>query len=78
MTELCCGCCGPVLCVLSERNYETTQMTAGQHRDSAEINKALMALKDCFRANAKGVRAPYRNSRLTQVPKSARLHSLQT
>jgi hypothetical protein len=34
----------------SERNYETTQMTAAQHKESADINVALMALKDCFRA----------------------------
>lgn len=34
----------------SERNYETTKMTAAQHRESADINFALMALKDCFRA----------------------------
>mmetsp|Transcript_48222 Transcript_48222/g.89807 ORF Transcript_48222/g.89807 Transcript_48222/m.89807 type:complete len:555 (-) Transcript_48222:761-2425(-) len=67
---LCCGVLRLVDLAGSERNYETTQMTAGQHRDSAEINKALMALKDCFRANAKGVRAPYRNSRLTQVLKA--------
>jgi hypothetical protein len=33
----------------SERNYETTQMTAAQHKESADINFALMALKDCFR-----------------------------
>jgi kinesin family protein 2/24 len=33
----------------SERNYETTKMTAAMHRESAEINFALMALKDCFR-----------------------------
>jgi hypothetical protein len=35
----------------SERNYETIKMTAAQHRESAEINFALMALKDCFRAS---------------------------
>ena len=29
----------------SERNYETRYMTAQQHRDFAEINKSLMALK---------------------------------
>ena len=29
----------------SERNYETRHMTAQQHRDFAEINKSLMALK---------------------------------
>jgi hypothetical protein len=34
----------------SERNYETMTMSAQQHRESAEINTSLMALKDCFRA----------------------------
>ena len=34
----------------SERNHETWAMTAEDHRDSAEINFTLMALKDCFRA----------------------------
>ena len=34
----------------SERNYDTVQMTRAQHRESAEINSALMALKGCFRA----------------------------
>ena len=34
----------------SERNYETVKMTAVQHRESADINFSLMALKDCFRA----------------------------
>lgn len=34
----------------SERNYETWSMTAEDHRDSADINFTLMALKDCFRA----------------------------
>jgi hypothetical protein len=34
----------------SERNYETVKMTAAMHRESADINFALMALKDCFRA----------------------------
>jgi hypothetical protein len=34
----------------SERNYETVAMTAQQHKESADINFALMALKDCFRA----------------------------
>ena len=44
---------GGALCFVdlagSERNYETTQMTAAMHHESANINKALMALKDCFR-----------------------------
>eukprot|EP01038_Epipyxis_sp_PR26KG_P007226 gene7226-9857_t len=34
----------------SERNYETTRMTASEHKESAEINFALMSLKNCFRA----------------------------
>lgn len=34
----------------SERNYETMSMSAQQHRESADINSSLMALKDCFRA----------------------------
>lgn len=55
----------------SERNYETEKMTAAQHRESAEINSSLMALKDCFRAHAalhrgEKARPPYRASRLTQ------------
>lgn len=56
----------------SERNYETEQMSAAQHRESAEINASLMALKECFRAHAalqrgeSKVRMPYRSSRLTQ------------
>ena len=32
----------------SERNYETQHMSAAQHQESAAINTALMALKDCF------------------------------
>eukprot|EP00667_Euglena_gracilis_P005663 EG_transcript_5703 len=36
----------------SERNYETVQMTPQQHRESADINSSLMALKNCFRAHA--------------------------
>jgi hypothetical protein len=34
----------------SERNYETTKMTPEMHRESADINRSLFALKDCFRA----------------------------
>jgi len=52
----------------SERNYETIQMTPRQHRESAEINKALMALKDCIRAqHEKKLKAPYRANLLTRV-----------
>lgn len=66
----------------SERNYETVEMTPRQHRESADINTALMALKHCFRAHAKlqdlqneaeghgpapPVHIPFRNSVLTRV-----------
>eukprot|EP01039_Chlorochromonas_danica_P002597 gene2597-2840_t len=59
----------------SERNYETVLMTAAQHKESAEINLALMALKECFRAHyfnrQKGsIRIPYRSSTLTKVLKT--------
>eukprot|EP01065_Artemidia_motanka_P025403 TRINITY_DN30408_c0_g1_i1.p1 TRINITY_DN30408_c0_g1~~TRINITY_DN30408_c0_g1_i1.p1 ORF type:complete len:572 (+),score=179.32 TRINITY_DN30408_c0_g1_i1:65-1780(+) len=59
----------------SERNLDTTGMTAQEHRESAEINSALVALKDCFREweisqqGGKG-RPPFRSSRLTQVLRS--------
>lgn len=32
----------------SERNYETLKMTATEHKESADINTSLMALKECF------------------------------
>ena len=67
----------------SERNYETTKMTAAQHKESADINLALMTLKECFRAyhqsltssannnnaSGKSQRIPYRASTLTKVLK---------
>jgi len=34
----------------SERNADTGAMTGAQHKESAEINLALMALKNCFHA----------------------------
>lgn len=34
----------------SERNYETVKFNGADHKESAEINMALMALKNCFRA----------------------------
>jgi len=47
-------------------------MTVQQHRDSAEINSSLMALKECFRAHAamqrgEHAKMPFRRSRLTRV-----------
>ena len=52
----------------SERKYETTTMSAAQHRESAAINTSLMALKDCCVAAHLGkVRIPYRANTLTRV-----------
>ena len=34
----------------SERNYDTIKMSAAAHRESADINSALMALKSCFQS----------------------------
>ena len=76
------GCITLVDLAGSERNYETVKMTPAMHRESAEINKALGALKDCFRCfhsnlkkgqqerkNKKLLKAPYRHSMLTRVLK---------
>lgn len=55
----------------SERNYETQRMTGTMHKESAEINLALMSLKNCFRAYHHHLsRIPYRESTLTKVLKS--------
>jgi kinesin family member 2/24 len=58
----------------SERNYETVKMTPAMHRESADINKSLFALKDCFRAYntiSKGLtRTPYQ----IKVPLMSRLN----
>lgn len=53
----------------SERNYETVKMSAAAHRESADINQALWALKDCFVAahQAGAPRIPYRAHLLTRV-----------
>ena len=61
----------------SERNLDTVGMSAAEHRASAEINKALFALKECFRMAALqrdaphhtrgALRVPFRASALTRV-----------
>lgn len=54
----------------SERNYETQRMSGAMHKESAEINLALMSLKNCFRAyHRHEARIPYRESTLTKVLK---------
>jgi hypothetical protein len=58
----------------SERNYETIKMTPQMHRESADINKSLFSLKDCFRAYntlARGLKCtPYQ----IKIPLSSRLN----
>eukprot|EP01033_Poteriospumella_lacustris_P007234 gene7234-5207_t len=52
----------------SERNYETQRMSGAMHKESAEINLALMSLKNCFRAyHRQATRIPYRESTLTKT-----------
>lgn len=65
----------------SERNHDTAGMGAAEHRTSAAINKALFALKECFRQSAivraqaacasgarqPATRVPFRASALTRV-----------
>jgi hypothetical protein len=51
----------------SERNHDTLKMSAREHRESADINKALCALKDCFAAAHNHQRVPTRAHLLTRV-----------
>ena len=55
----------------SERNYETHHMTSRDfQRESAAINKGLMALKDCFRAAARS-RAAVQGAGMVGEPNAA-------
>jgi Kinesin motor domain len=58
----------------SERNYETIKMTAAQHRESADINFSLMALKDCFRAYYAQMNGLKMIHRMTRVESQTRSH----
>mmetsp|Transcript_11286 Transcript_11286/g.19916 ORF Transcript_11286/g.19916 Transcript_11286/m.19916 type:complete len:583 (+) Transcript_11286:195-1943(+) len=56
----------------SERNKDSMTHDAQTQREGTEINKSLMALKDCFRAQAKGSSfVPFRASMLTRILKRA-------
>jgi len=56
----------------SERNKDSLHHDARLAREGAEINKSLMVLKDCFRAQAEGKAfVPFRASMLTRILKSA-------
>ncbi|GBG34059.1 Kinesin-related protein 6 [Hondaea fermentalgiana] len=56
----------------SERNKDSLMHDARLAKEGAEINKSLMALKDCFRAQAEGRDfVPFRASMLTRILKPA-------
>lgn len=61
--------CGKlILCDLagSERAHDTQSNSRQRRMEGAEINKSLLALKECIRAmNAKQIHIPFRASKLT-------------
>jgi kinesin family protein 2/24 len=52
----------------SERQWDTQGMSAAEHRVSAEINRSLFALKQCFRASALARAADAKGAQLARVP----------
>ncbi|CEG42895.1 kinesin-like protein [Plasmopara halstedii] len=61
----------------SERGEDTKNHNRQRRMESAEINRSLLALKECFRALDSGVRThiPFRASKLTQVLKDSFVNS---
>ncbi|KAF0701107.1 Aste57867_8404 [Aphanomyces stellatus] len=58
----------------SERGADTKSHNRQRRMESSEINKSLLALKECFRAldsGGRGVHIPFRASKLTQVLKDS-------
>lgn len=56
----------------SERGNDTANNTLQTRREGAEINKSLLALKECIRAMDQGKNhTPFRGSKLTQVLKAS-------
>eukprot|EP00300_Choanocystis_sp_HF-7_P006220 c14561_g1_i4.p1 GENE.c14561_g1_i4~~c14561_g1_i4.p1 ORF type:complete len:330 (+),score=62.64 c14561_g1_i4:608-1597(+) len=54
----------------SERRIDTTNFSGADHRESADINKALLGLKECIRAKSTNeTRIPYRAHALTRILK---------
>ena len=52
----------------SERGKDTSEMDRRRRMEGAEINKSLLALKECIRAlSVKQHHTPFRASKLTQV-----------
>ena len=55
----------------SERASDTKNHNRQRRMEGAEINKSLLALKECIRALGAGTHVPYRASKLTQVLKDS-------
>ncbi|ETI43553.1 hypothetical protein, variant 3 [Phytophthora nicotianae] len=58
----------------SERGEDTKNHNRQRRMESAEINRSLLALKECFRAldsGGRGTHIPFRASKLTQVLKDS-------
>ncbi|KAL3666550.1 hypothetical protein V7S43_008179 [Phytophthora oleae] len=58
----------------SERGEDTKNHNRQRRMESAEINRSLLALKECFRAldsGGRGAHIPFRASKLTQVLKDS-------
>ena len=51
----------------SEQNADTGTMAALDHKESADINTALSALKQCIRSHKSGKKAPFRAHLLTRI-----------
>mmetsp|Transcript_94065 Transcript_94065/g.166617 ORF Transcript_94065/g.166617 Transcript_94065/m.166617 type:complete len:857 (+) Transcript_94065:83-2653(+) len=62
-------CLTLVDCAGSERNEDSTNHSAQDRRDAADINSTIFALKECFRIMCEGKKQqpPFRNSLLTRV-----------
>ena len=56
----------------SERGSDTQSNNRQRRMEGAEINKSLLALKECIRAlDSKEIHVPYRASKLTLVLKDS-------